>query len=341
MEIQTTWPVVGHKKNIEFLHQSILKGKTAHAYLFYGPAKVGKFKVALEFAKALECEHSASSGAMPCQKCSACERIENMSHPDVMVIKPEENTKSKKVYTKEIGIKEVQKIQHHLSLFAHSSPYKIIIVDGAEKLSREAANAFLKTLEEPTNKSVIILITEAIGEILPTISSRTQPVKFLPVSKEEMKKAEGILSEKYSIRSADFDKFLNLSSGKPGLFIELAKDPSLYGKKIEALGEFLKVLDSDISVRYRYAADISGDISKAKEIIGDWLIFFRDLLLIKEKCPRSVVFNQDPALLKKFSSRYDPKQLKNIILEITNTLRLISNTSLNSKLILEVLFLKI
>ncbi len=340
--MQNIWPVIGHGKIIDFLQNSVKKDKIAHAYLFYGPNKVGKFRVSLEFAKTLECENkNLKEECAPCNKCQTCLKIEKMNHPDVLAVKAEEVTKGKKRYEKKIGIEEVQKIQHHLSLFTHSAPYKIVIVDGAEKLSREASNAFLKTLEDPTDKSVIILITDSIGEILPTISSRTQMIKFLSVPAGELLKNSDILKNRIKNEAVKISEIINFSSGKPGLLIDIANDTSVYSQKQKSMEKIAGLIDADIGARCDCATLVSEDANTAKEAIGDCLLFFRELLLFKKNCGKYSIFKSKSELFKKYSLRYTVSQLNYLLRRIAETQRMISNNSFNAKLILEVLFLEI
>lgn len=337
--MQNIQPVIGHKKIKDFLQRSIKNNKLAHAYLFYGPSKVGKFKMALEFAKSLECRNKGLMNEFtPCNKCQSCLDIEKLNCPDVLIIRAQEIKKDKKAYEKKIGIEEIQQIQHYLSLFSYNAPYKIVIMDGAEKMSREAANSFLKTLEEPSKKSIIILVTDAIGSILPTIISRTQPVKFLSVANEELIKYADNLRFDNKIKIGEI---INFSMGKPGMFIDILNDPSAFLDKQKTAEKISELIHSDTSARFDYAADISKNSKETKEIINDWMLFFRDILLLKKNCAEYLIFKNKLDILKKCSARYTALQLNRLLGDIKETQKIISNSAFNTKLILETLFLKI
>ena len=169
--------------------QSAKNGRLAHAYLFVGVSQVGKRTLALKLAQRLLC--SSLTGDSACGKCPSCLDIEKNRHPDVFVLGPRQEEKKNKVKILEVGIDEIKELQHRFSLFSYNYSYKVAIIDGIDGLTREAANSFLKTLEEPRKNTLIILISSSWDSILPTIVSRCQLIKFLPVSEREIIKGLG------------------------------------------------------------------------------------------------------------------------------------------------------
>ena len=175
-----TWMAFGDIINQELakkiLTSALREDRISHSYLFHGPQGSGKKQTALEFAKALNC--SQRRGDDPCENCPSCRRIASHTHPDVQLTSP---IGPKQV----IGIQAIKKIEKYAALKSMQSRYEVFIIDQAERLTKEAGNSFLKTLEEPPPEVVIILISAFPDEIIPTIVSRCQKVKFVSLSPSE------------------------------------------------------------------------------------------------------------------------------------------------------------
>lgn len=143
----------GQKHILDYLKKSVENDKLSHAYLFTGPSQSGKNELVLWLTESLKCQG-----------------------PDIRRI------------SEKIGIEEIRKLKKYLSLSAHSSPYKIAIIDQAEKMTSEAANALLKTLEEPRGNTVLILITNKPSSLLKTIVSRCEEIKFRQIPLDKIAK---------------------------------------------------------------------------------------------------------------------------------------------------------
>ncbi len=155
-------------------------GRFPHAFLFVGPAGIGKGLFARTLAQALLCERNAESALVPCGKCPSCLQVAENSHPDVLVVtKPEDR--------QELPIRAIRELCIDLGLKPMHGTRRVAIVEDADDLSDEAANAFLKTLEEPPPGSVLILIGTAAETQLDTILSRCRVVRFDPLEVEDLK----------------------------------------------------------------------------------------------------------------------------------------------------------
>ncbi len=161
--------VIGQKRIVEQLNNIIKHQRVGHAYIFSGPIGSGKSKMALEFAKALNC---LSFNDTVCEECSNCFKIKNYNHPDIIWIKPE---------TKAIKIDQIRQVQKNIGFVAIDVKYKFFIIEQAELLTTQAANSLLKIMEEPENKIVTILLVENYHQLLPTIKSRSQVINFSPL----------------------------------------------------------------------------------------------------------------------------------------------------------------
>jgi len=168
--------ILGHQKQLTSLQAALANGRVHHAYLFLGPGGVGKRLTALALARALHCEKAENDF---CGQCVNCRRIEDGNHPDVRVIE----TLSTK---KEISIQQVRELERELNYRSFTGKRKIAIIDPATSLNLSSQNALLKTLEEPPQNSLIILIAANEGGLLPTLRSRCLRLSFAPLSRKEI-----------------------------------------------------------------------------------------------------------------------------------------------------------
>jgi DNA polymerase-3 subunit delta' len=247
--------IIGHQKIIKLLDRSIAKSSVSQAYLFSGPAHVGKFSVALEFAKKLNGKDLASD-------------------LDVIILAPE--MEEVKGVFKERGIKieHIRDMQRKLNMTSYGDAYRIAIIDEAQKLSQSVQNSLLKILEEPPRKCVIILIAQDENKILPTVRSRCRTLKFGLVSDKEM---ENIPSDQ------DRSKILFWSLGRPGLAKKFSGDRRELEKKEALSRELDALLDSSVSEKFDLAESMSKDSLELAEKMDSWLVIFRDILLAKER----------------------------------------------------------
>lgn len=308
--------IIGHKRVLDFLKKGVINKRLAHAYLFAGPSHLGKKRVATEFIKLLNGQGVG----------------ENIN-PDVLVIEPGVLEKEGVTKELEIGISQARKIRHQMSLSPYQASYKIALIDRAEKMTREASNCLLKTLEEPAGKAILILITSNPRLLLPTIVSRCQLVNFLPVKESEIRK--GISSK--SLDDKTLSQIIRLSNGRPGLAIQYLNDRSLLEDQNEIIGQLEKLLKMDINGRYSYVEEIAKDVPKARMVLNSWLFWFRDLLLLGVDCSDLVLYPQALS----YKGAYSLPKLQKIIQAIRKTDWYLSNSSINARLALEVLMLEI
>ncbi len=207
----------GHDTLVEGFRRAVQRGRLAHAYLFTGPAGVGKRLFALELAKALLCEKAAEGSLQACDHCPSCVQVEASTHPDFFpAVRPPEAL--------EFPIDLMRQLCASFALKSARGRGKVVLIDDADDLNEEAANCFLKTLEEPPPRSVLILIGSTPDRQLQTIVSRCQVIRFAPLASElvdELLQAQGI--DDVALRA----RLVRLSAGSPGLAKELA-DPALW-----------------------------------------------------------------------------------------------------------------
>lgn len=220
--------VIGQDKAINILRGTLSRGRIASSYLFAGESGIGKKFTAVNLAKVLNCQGiqlSAISYQLIdcCDQCPSCRKIDSQTHPDFLMITPEKG---------EIRVNEIRAIDEALSFAPYGGKMKVVIVDDAETMNQSAANAFLKTLEEPPSQSMIILISSSPDRLPETIRSRCSRINFSSLSPE---RCEEVIKKQGSVSSGDSpkrgvrgqglekDNYLStvarLSMGRPGLAI--------------------------------------------------------------------------------------------------------------------------
>lgn len=322
--------LIGYQRIWDTLTYSAGKNKLAHAYLFCGSSGAGKITLAKEFVKWLFCEKVKSKESLnsqPCGVCRSCQEIEKNNHPDLLVVSANPEEKSL-----EIGIGKIRELQRRLLFYPYKSSFKVVIIEEAHNLTREASNAFLKTLEEPSSKSLIILTSSAWDSILPTISSRCQLIRFLPVPFDELRKGMETLGATGPV----LDKIVKLSAGRPGYARNLLDNQVLLAEHERHIKKLEDILKSDLVFRFETAKELSQDVYLAKEILSQWLLYLRDRLL--------EISGQSSLLIseKKFSkTNYSVNSLLRTCREIISAQEALTNPSFNAKLVLEVLLIKI
>lgn len=221
--------VRGHDPLIEAFDGAVRRDRLAHAYLFVGPPGVGKRLFAGELAKALLCEARPTDGLEACDRCSSCLLMDAGTHPDfIAAARPEDSL--------EFPIATVREVCRALSLKSARGRSKVAVIDDADDLNEEAANCFLKTLEEPPAGSVLLLVGTSPDRQLPTILSRCQVIHFAPLPDALV---SGLLQAQGVEDEALRQRLVRLGRGSPGAALALA-DPALW----EFRRKFLEALAS-------------------------------------------------------------------------------------------------
>ncbi len=292
--------IIGHQSQIRFLEKMVKQKRIPHALLFSGQEKLGKKTIALEVAFWF-----------------LGENLER--HPDFILIEPPQEKKG----PGQIQIDQIRELAWRLSLKPIKAPLMLAIIDGAHLMTKEAQNCFLKTLEEPKTNSLLILITEHPGFLLPTILSRCEQVKFYPVQKEEISN----FLKKKGVSGEDLKTLTEISLGRPGVAISFLKNPKKMKEREIWIKELIRLHKISIPERFQLAKILS-KTENLKEILENWLVYFR-FYLIKKSLVGEV---QD--------SYYSLSRLKKIIEQIQETIFFISTTNVNPRLALELLMLK-
>jgi len=181
--------ILGQPRAVHVLQQALATNNVPHAYLFYGMTGVGRFRTARTLAAALFCE-AGREGGDACGLCSHCRRVEREEHPGLSVIRPVSRKGDKEWEVDpergEIRIDQVRELQKWLAVRSFEGGWRVCILDGAERMNPAAANALLKTLEEPPPESLLLVISPTRTQLPPTVVSRCRPLYFPPVPRTEI-----------------------------------------------------------------------------------------------------------------------------------------------------------
>ena len=299
--------------------------RLAHAYLFVGPAGVGKRETAQYLAQVVHCEKNQdASPASSCGQCSSCRRVASGNHPDALVIDSGED--------ESIKIVKVRELIHRTQLRPYEGRKKIFIIHDVEKMTLEGSNALLKTLEEPTTDTLMILTTSSPENVLATVKSRCHAIYFPPASHHQL---VSLLVQKYQLPPESSHVIGFFAQGCLGRALNLYQTKFLE-RKNEIIDQLILRKDSE-----NYLKAVLSDKEKIPEVLTVLLYWFRDLLLLKQNVEDVYLAHMDRmADLKKLVSQYSFAQLNTIIETVMNTFRLLEE-NLNTKIALTLLREKI
>ena len=330
------WQVIGQGHATRQLEASFALGRLSHAYLLVGPPHVGKATLALDLARAVNCTSKAD--ASPCHQCTQCRRITSKLHADVRIIGLEQDD-DKASRRREISIGEVRSVSNQAHLKPYEGASRVYIFEDAETMSEEAANALLKTLEEPPPETLLILLTSQEDRLLPTIKSRCTRIELRPMAQNEISK---YLEENSSVEKNEAELLAQLSRGSLGWALLALEDPLVLDRRKTELDRLISLLGADVERRFHAASDIASlyyrDRSEALEVLEIWLSWWRDLMLMRQGV-KDWVLNRDYAEdLEEWNQSYTSRQITEFIGAIAKTVEALDH-NVNPRLSLEALML--
>ncbi|MDD4083612.1 MAG: hypothetical protein PHD05_09550, partial [Sphaerochaetaceae bacterium] len=232
--------LLGHKKQWEFLKNKFEMGQLSHAYLFAGPREIGKKNLAFEFIKLLNCIGKIDESKKPCDRCTNCQMINKCTFPDLMVISSLNKKDPNYGDGGEIKISQIREAQDFLNYKSYYGSFKSVIVNDAENMNTEAQNCFLKTLEEPKGRTLLVMTSSKPEMLLPTIISRCQTLKFfktsdLPENSERLIREKNILENLVPIFNSDFSKKFKYTK-------DIDFDKQDFGEILEVILKYLRYM---------------------------------------------------------------------------------------------------
>ena len=260
--------VLGHEEVIKHLQNAAAMDKVSHSYIFAGEKGSGKKLLAKLFAMTLQCE---KHGKEPCLQCSSCKKAMNRNHPDIIYVSHEKPNS--------IGIEDIrEQLIADVDIKPYTGPYKVYIVDEAEKLTVQAQNALLKTIEEPPAYAVIMLLVNNGATLLPTIASRCVTLNFKPVRDEVIKK---YLMEELHVPDYQAEVSVAFAQGNVGRAKQIATAED-FAEMMEAAFRILKKgKDMEVYEMVDAIKLLSEQKHTVYEYLDLFLVWFRDVLMFK------------------------------------------------------------
>jgi len=277
------WAITGQERAIAVLRRAAEdESRLSHAYLFVGPEHVGRATAARRFAQALNCE----AGERPCGTCRACRLIAEDKHPDVEFVgvggmcEESEHRDHSADGSRDIRICQVRRLQSVVSRAPFEARYRVMIVDPAEALTAEATNAFLKTLEEPPPRVVLVLICAHEEALRETVRSRCRRIAFGGVPREAI---EAALRERWGAEPEQAAGLARLAQGRLGWAVAALEDERLLVDRERTVDEIEALADGSYEERFSYAAGLGARYSREPQVVRSnldvWGAWWRDVLL--------------------------------------------------------------
>lgn len=318
--------IVGQESIISHMKNAIKLNKISHAYIINGEKGMGKKTIAKIFSMTLQCE---KGGDEPCMQCHSCKQAISNNHPDIRWITHEKPST--------IAIDEVrEQINNDILIKPYSSKYKIYIVDEAEKLTVQAQNALLKTIEEPPVYGIIMLLTNNKDSFLQTILSRCVALEMRPVASTDI---INYLREKEKIPDYQAKMVVNFAGGNLGRAIRLASMEEFNELKDMVIRHLTGICDAsvtDISGYVKEAATFKDNIAEYIDLMVAW---FRDVLIFKaSKDINQLIFKEDISLIEKYVIRISYNGI-NRIFEAADKVVLRLRANVNFDLTIELLLM--
>lgn len=302
-----SWDIIGNHWAIEFLERNILAGTVRQAYLITGPDHIGKRTLAVRLAQRLLCSAPADG---PCRQCSPCRQIADRQHPDLHYLEAEEVDGTLKVET-------IRELQRQISLAPYQADQRVVLIMRAHELSPGAANALLKTLEEPPGKVVLVLSARSEQSLLPTLVSRCEVLALRPVPQQKL--IEGL---RQRMPGEQARLLGSLAAGLPGSALNLAQDDEALGARQEALATLEQLLVGNRIVRFEFAESLTSgrDLTANRRTILDllqiWLSLWRDVMLRRFGAQVALANPDQVDRIDRIAQEISPAQAQQIVSKI-------------------------
>lgn len=343
-EIKSDWGLVGHEWAVRALALGISADRAAHAYLFTGPHAIGKTTLARALAQTLNC----TGANRPCGQCASCQKIARDRHSDVQIIEgvpvgykfdeksppppPRANDWERRI----LKIDQIRVLQHDVSRAPFEGRWRVVILRRFEEANEEAANAFLKTLEEPPAHTRLILTARDASLLLPTIASRCQVFALRPLAPAQIERAlleRGIAQDSARLLS-------RLSGGRLGWAMRAASNPAMLAARREHLDALNAVVNEGRAERLMRAEVLAKKSDELPELLELWLGWWRDVLLIQNGDGARITNIDHQSTLNEQALRFSLEQIEHTLKAVRTTARYLTQ-NVNARLAMEVLLLNL
>ena len=344
-EIGEDWGLVGHAWAVRALARSLALERAAHAYLFTGPHAIGKVTLARKLAQAWQC----AGTVRPCGQCPACQKIARDRHPDVQIIEgvpvghkfdeksppppPRANDWERRIFK----IDQVRALQHDVARAPFEGRWKIIILRRFEEANEEAANALLKTLEEPHRRTRLILTARDASLLLPTIASRCQVFALRPLAPAQIETA---LIAQWRAEPAQARLLAHLCAGRLGWAARANENRALLDARDRALDELNHAMVEGRTERLLRADALSKQSDELPALLETWLGWWRDVILVQTGAGTRITNIDRIDALRKHAEHFTLEQVHGALQAVRATARYLTQ-NINARLALEVLLLNL
>ncbi len=266
--------IIGHDWAVNLLANAIRYERVGHAYLITGLEQIGKTTLARLFAQALNCL-AEDVKKRPCGDCRPCKLIAQDRHPDVRLIEPEVSARGKL----SLKIEIIRELQRDLNLASYEARTKVAILKRFDTANMNAANAFLKTLEEPPNNVVLLLTAVEADTLLDTITSRCRALNLRPVPTDLIEQS---LATRWRVRGERANLLAHVADGRIGWAVQAAQDDSVLDIRQTYLAQLEEALQNGRVARFSLADKLAKKPEELPTILKTWLSWWRDLLLLTQ-----------------------------------------------------------
>lgn len=293
--------LVGHEQIKEHMQAAIRDKKPFHAYLFQGEEGVGKEALARTFAAGLQCQSESTD--KPCKECVSCRQMESGNQPDVIWVTREKAS---------LGVDEIrEQLCNTMDIKPFSSPYKIYLVPEAEKMTEAAQNALLKTIEEPPEYGIVILMTSNISALLPTIQSRCLTMEFRPLSTAVV---ESFVKEHCQVPDYQARASAAFAQGNLGKAMRYAKSEDFIERKDHIISLLRHVEQMDLSEMLAVIKDLGTRKDEVRDYIDLMVLWYRDVLLFKAtKDINQLLFQDEASYISREASHRSYEKIEEIL----------------------------
>ena len=293
--------IVGHEQIKEHMQAAIRDKKPFHAYLFQGEEGVGKEALARTFAAGLQCQSESTD--KPCKECVSCRQMESGNQPDVIWVTREKAS---------LGVDEIrEQLCNTMDIKPFSSPYKIYLVPEAEKMTEAAQNALLKTIEEPPEYGIVILMTSNISALLPTIQSRCLTMEFRPLSTAVV---ESFVKEHCQVPDYQARASAAFAQGNLGKAMRYAKSEDFIERKDHIISLLRHVEQMDLSEMLAVIKDLGTRKDEVRDYIDLKVLWYRDVLLSKAtKDINQLLFQDEASYISREASHRSYEKIEEIL----------------------------
>ncbi len=322
--------IIGQESIKKHLQTAIKTGNLSHAYIINGEYGSGRQTIASALAKTIQCQ-SKTDDTDACGVCTSCKQADSHNHPDIKYITHDKAS---------ISVNDIRdQLNNDIAIKPYSSEYKIYIIPDANKMTEQAQNALLKTIEEPPVYAIIILLTENSDSLLPTIRSRCVTLTMNPIEKD---KICTYLENKFQLEPEQAQIAANYCQGNIGKAIRFASSSDF----IEMKNQVLKLLKNLDSMDIASIMDTIKEFSTHKNDINDYLdlmlLWYRDVLMFKvTKDANLLLYSDEYSAISEQATKRDYENIENIIAAIDKAkVRLKANVNFDVTIELMILTMK-